>query len=249
MARQQRPSARTPGRLTVAAARGSASLPAPVGDSVVSRIGALSRRQIARALVKRALDLHVTGLEYVPERGPAILVARHYHHLYDAAAILANVEREVHVLIAADWLGAGRRLAMMRRLAAAARWPMVWRHGAAWRLNREGYRASLEILEEGRLLLIFPEGYPNVDPLGTTKPDSEHFLPFDPGFLVLAERVRCEVPLVPVGLSYTKRHAGGWSTWLRFGAPMVHGCRGHAERQAALARMEAAVRDLSAPPG
>lgn len=218
-------------------------------DSMLSRIGGWSRRQAARALVKRGLDLHVTGLDNVPQRGAAILVARHFHHLYDAAAILANVEREVHVLIAVDWLGDGWRLAMMRRLAASARWPMVWRHGAAWRFNREGFRASVELLDEARMLLIFPEGYPNVDPLGTPKSESEDFLAFDPGFLVLAERVRCEVPLVPVGLSYAKRNAGGWSVWLRFGTPIRHCGRGRAGRHAVLARIESAVRDLSGPPG
>ena len=228
---------------------GAASAPAPVRDSVASRIGAWSRRQTARALVKRRLDLHVTGLEYVPGRGPAILVARHYHHLYDAAAILASVPREVHVLIAADWLGGGWRLALMRRLAAAARWPMVWRRGAAWRFNREGYSASGKLLEDGRILLMFPEGYPNVDPLGTMKSEPEAFLPFDPGFLVLAEHSHCDVLLVPVGLSYAKRNAGGWSVWLRFGAPISYRRAGRAERQRLLARIEAAVRKLSIPPG
>jgi 1-acyl-sn-glycerol-3-phosphate acyltransferase len=111
---------------------------------------------VARALVKRNLDLQVTGLEHVPQHGPAILVARHYHHLYDAAAILASLDREVHVLVAVDWLTGDWRLALMRWLAAAARWPVVWRRGAAWRFNREGYQASLELLEEGRVLLVFP---------------------------------------------------------------------------------------------
>ncbi len=77
-------------------------------NSIAARIGAWSRRLAARGLVERALDLHVVGLEHVPAEGAAILVARHYHHLYDAAAILACVPRQVHVLIALDWLGTGR---------------------------------------------------------------------------------------------------------------------------------------------
>ena len=225
------------------------SAPVPVRDSLASRIGAWSRCQAARALVRRALDLQVTGVENVPERGPAILVARHYHHLYDAAAILANVRREVHVLVALDWLGGGWRLAVMRWLAAAARWPVVWRRGRACRINREGYRASLNLLNEGRVLLIFPEGYPNVDPLGTPKQQPDEFLPFDPGFLVLAERARCAVPLVPVGLWYTRQPAGGWSACLRFGAPVSYARDRQGGRRAALGRLESAVRELSEPPG
>ena len=56
-------------------------------------IAAWSRRVAARWLVARAVDLHVVGLERVPVAGPAILVARHYHHLYDAAARMSTGER------------------------------------------------------------------------------------------------------------------------------------------------------------
>ena len=87
-------------------------------DPIAARVGAWSRRRAARWLVARAVDLHVVGLELVPAAGPVILVARHYHHLYDAAAILACVPRQVHVLIALDWLGRGGRLQLMRWLAA-----------------------------------------------------------------------------------------------------------------------------------
>ncbi len=203
---------------------------------------------MACAIVRRAVHLEVTGLDNVPEHGPAILVARHYHHLYDAAAILANARREVHVLVAVDWLAGGWRLVLMRWLAAAARWPAVWRRGSNWRINREGYRKSLDLLNEGEVLLVFPEGHPNVDPLGTPKQTPDEFLPFDPGFLVLAERAPDDVPLIPVGLFYARCGRRGWSVWLRFGPPIRHD-RGRAGRRAALATVEFAVRELSGPPG
>lgn len=199
----------------------------------------------ARALVKRAVDLHVVGLEHIPAHGPAILVARHYHHLYDGAAIVASVPREVHILIALDWLG-GSRLRVMRWLASAARWPGVWREGGGPHRNREGYRHSLDLLREGRILLIFPEGYPAVDPEGSRKASPDAFLPFDAGFLVLAERAGREVPIVPVGLWYAPRRGGGWTVWLRFGSPTQ--VRSSGDRAARLARIEADVRRLSAPP-
>jgi putative membrane protein len=202
----------------------------------------------ARALVAHALDLHVVGLEHVPRHGPVLLAARHYHHLYDAAAILASLPREVHVLVAVDWLGGGPRLAVMRQLAAAARWPIVWRPGAAWRLNRQGYQLSLDLLREGRLLLMFPEGYPRIDPLASPRATSDDVLPFDPGFLSLAERAGRAVRVVPVGLWYAPRQGGGWSVWLRFGRPDVPSGSGLDGRRARLRAVEAAVRRLSASP-
>jgi 1-acyl-sn-glycerol-3-phosphate acyltransferase len=207
-----------------------------VAESIAARVGAWSRRQAARLLVARALDLHVEGLEHVPASGPAILVARHYHHLYDAAAILASVPREVHVLIALDWLGTGPRLRVMRGLASAARWPGVWRSGPGWRLNRDGYQQSLQLMREGRLLLVFPEGHPTIDPAGMRQKDAAGFGPFDAGFLVLARRAGVQVPIVPVGLWYAPRPGGGWTVWLRFGRPT------HAPQ---LAATESMVRNLS----
>lgn len=218
-------------------------------DTVARRIGAWSRQLVARALIQRALDLHVVGLEHLPATGPVVLVARHYHHLYDGAAILASVPREVHILIALDWLGGGRRLRLMRWLATAARWPGVWRSGPGWRLNRDGYRLSLDLLREGRLLLVFPEGYPTVDPEGSRKGPPNAFLPFDAGFLVLADRARragVDMPVVPVGLWYAPRPLGGWTVWLRFGQPIRSPTR--KSRGAWLAAVQAEVRRLSAPP-
>ena len=210
-----------------------------VAESIVASVGAWSRRQAARLLVARALELHVEGLEHVAASGPVILVARHYHHLYDAAAILASVPREVHVLIALDWLGTGPRLRVMRWLAAAARWPAVWRSGPGWRLNREGYRQSLQLLRDGGLLLVFPEGYPTIDPEGPRERDPDGFRPFDPGFLVLAKRAGMPVPIVPVGLHYTPLPRRGWSVWLRFGEPVF---------DPQLASIESSVRSLSRAP-
>lgn len=217
----------------------------PAAESVARRIGGWSRRLAARALVNRAIDLHVIGLEHVPAEGPGILVARHYHHLYDAAAIMASVPREVHILVALDWLGAGGRLRILRWLAAAARWPGVWRAGGP-RRNRDGYRLSLDLLRENRILLVFPEGYPTVDPEGTRKIGPAAFLPFDAGFLVLAERAGVDVPIVPVGVWYAPRPGGGWTMWLRFGSPTPDPWSGG--RRARLATIEAEVRRLSAPP-
>jgi 1-acyl-sn-glycerol-3-phosphate acyltransferase len=205
---------------------------------------ARARRLAARWLVKRALELRVEGLEHVPASGPVLVVARHYHHLYDAAAILACLSREVHIVVALDWLAGGMRLRIMRWLTAAARWPTVWRPGAAWHFNREAYASTLQLLRERRVLLIFPEAYPNVDPSGSHKSDPDEFMPFEAGFLVLAERAGLHVPLVPAGVYYGSRG----TMWLRFGRPIYHSAAERRLRRVTLGVIEAEVRRLSLPP-
>ncbi len=214
------------------------------GHSPALRIGAWGRRQAARLVLVRGVHLQVVGAEQVPRHGAVMLVARHYHHLYDAAAILASTTREVHIVIALDWLGEGLALRVMRWLADVARWPVVWRRGAEWRFNRAGYESGRRLLREGRVLLIFPEGYPTIDPAGSRK--SADFLPFQSGFLTLAEHAGVTVAIVPVGIAYGNA-PGGRSVWLRYGRPLAVGAGAPVDRRALLASVEAEVRRLSEP--
>jgi 1-acyl-sn-glycerol-3-phosphate acyltransferase len=220
-------------------------------DSPIFRLGVFSRKMAARTVVKRSIDLHVSGLEHVPRTGATLLAARHYHHLNDAAVILASVERDVHILIAVDWSGDGFRLNVLRWLAEAARWPAIWRSGARWRLNRDGYRESLRLLAEGRLLLVFPQGYPVIDPAGSRAPAGQ-WLAFDPGVVTLAQHAARAaghaIPVVPVGLWYAPRSPDGWTVWLRFGQPLRVAETSSATRETTLRELEAAVRCLSGPP-
>ena len=50
-------------------------------------------RQGCRRLAARRLELTVQGLEHVPPAGPALIAARHFHHLYDGCALLAAIPR------------------------------------------------------------------------------------------------------------------------------------------------------------
>ena len=81
----------------------------------------------------------------------------------------------------------------MHQLAAAASWPMVWRHASAWQLNRQGYSASLRLLDEGHVLLVFPEGYPAIDPRPSRRSADERSCPSTLAALCLpnAQPERC----------------------------------------------------------
>ena len=73
-------------------------------------------------------------------------------------------------------------------------------------------RECVGLLRGGQVLLVFPEGYPNIDPSFTPKLDDGAFLPFEPGFLrfvALAEQDGItRVPIVPVGLDTNGATAG-----------------------------------------
>ncbi|HKO33158.1 MAG: hypothetical protein K0S78_289 [Thermomicrobiales bacterium] len=194
-------------------------------------------RAFCRLAMRRA-DVRVEGLGHLPATGPAVIAARHFHHFYDGCALLAVVPRPLHVVVALDWVQnpAGRQV--MERACQAAGWPAVDRPEA---FNRPGEpadgargttdparlraatRQSVRLLRAGKLLLVFPEGFPNVDPGYTPKTTDDAFLPFRRGFLrfvAYAERDgRTRVPIVPVGLEY--RRGARWHLTMRFGSPLA----------------------------
>lgn len=200
--------------------------------AIADPVGAVGRRVVSgycRRALRRDVDLHVDGLEHVPSSGPAILAARHVHHLYDGCALVTTIPRPVAIMVALDWVRPGPQRQAMTWACGVLGWPAISRsdspaatEGAERsRLLRRATRDAVALLRAGQLLLVFPEGYPNVDPHPTPKPDLDAFLPFRPGFVrlaALAERDgQTRVPIVPVGFSYQR--GARWSVTLRFDPP------------------------------
>jgi 1-acyl-sn-glycerol-3-phosphate acyltransferase len=203
--------------------------------------------------LKRNVDLHVEGEENVPRNGPAIIAARHYHHLIDGAAMMATVPHPLHILVGLDWIRNPVLRVTMHRLCRAADWPIVYRRDGespiddltARRALRKAYRESIDLLRRGHSLLVFPEGYPGIDPGFTPKTMPEQFLPFQPGFAQIAAgaaRMGIHTPVIPAGFSY--REGERWAVTLRFGAPVsVHD---FPSQGALVSHVQAAVKVLSA---
>ena len=203
---------------------------ARVAEPLATRLAESSIRTVCQLAVRR-IDLRVEGLEHLPGTGPAILAARHFHHFYDGCVLVAVVPRPLKILVTLDWLENAARRRLMRGACQIAKWPVVVRSGS--RVRQGGVRAArrqllaatrecVGLLRGGELLLVFPEGYPNVDPGFTPKANDDAFLPFESGFLrfaALAEQdgVTC-VPMVPVGFEYQRRDR--WRVTVRFGHPV-----------------------------
>jgi putative membrane protein len=187
-------------------------------------------------LLARHIVLRVEGLEHLPATGPVVIAARHFHHLWDGCALIAAVPRPLHVVVALDWLHqpVGRRL--MELACRAAGWPVVPRPDFPGRPGGRrpsdslaadvprllaATRQCVRYLMAGEALLVFPEGYPNVDPGYTPKVDDDDVLPFRPGFArfaALAGHHGVNLPIVPAGLEY--RRGRRWQVTIRFGVPI-----------------------------
>jgi 1-acyl-sn-glycerol-3-phosphate acyltransferase len=199
-------------------------------------------RLIARAVAFGRLQTISSGIGHIPANGPALIVARHYHHLYDGLALFAALPRQFHILVTLDWVQNTAMQSVMTQLTRLARWPVVLRADALLPKNDRGgshsrhafsladvqryqhraFQESVQLLLDHRLLVIFPEGYPNIDPSYTPKMDKHGFLPFKRGFFAIAcaaeRRLGASLPIIPTGLHYSSGKT--WKIHVRFGEPI-----------------------------
>lgn len=185
-------------------------------------------RRAGQLDLRRGVDLTVEGLNHLPPDGPVLLAARHYHHLHDGAALLATIPRPARILVGLDWIEEGATKWALHRACAAAGWPVVVRQRPdvpvavdAVRSLLQALDESVAILQRGGVLIVFPEGYPTIDPHWTPKTRDDEVLPFQPGVVRIASRAAqlgISIPIVPVGMEY---HAGSrWRLVMRLGPPM-----------------------------
>jgi 1-acyl-sn-glycerol-3-phosphate acyltransferase len=220
---------------------------------------------LASVFAEKRLVVEVSGLESLPRRGPLVVAARHYHNFYDGLALLVSIPRRCHIVVALDWVGGRPGRVFMETITRAARWPVFLRPdalrpgadgsapqkksayvaGEIGRYRRKALRGSVRLLREGSALIVFPEGYPNIDPHHTPKTAPEEFRPFRAGFAAIVasvEKSRGEkIPVVPVGISYVPGER--WTARLSFGAPMYLGS--FPSREAFVHAVQARVQELS----
>jgi putative membrane protein len=228
------------------------------GESITEAMTRRTIRIACRWIAARRLELTVEGGEHVPAAGPALIAARHFHHLYDGCALIAALPRPVSLLVALDWVDSAVARQVMERACRLARWPVVLRaealeragSGSAFRRAevgrylRRAAAESVDLLRSGQLLVVFPEGYPTIDPAGALKPDEDTLLPFRPGFarlVELAERGGDRIPIIPAGFVYER--GARWQVRLRFGQPLFAGRR--ADRGALVRAVEEQVSQCS----
>jgi len=204
----------------------------------------------------------VEGLENIPSYGPVLLVARHYHHLYDGSILTTIVPRRTHILVALDWIQSQAIRRFMETFCSLAKWPVVLREerledaknksvyvlSESKHYMRSGIAMAVNLLRDGDVLIIFPEAYPNVEPLTQPEQADDDFLPFKPGFakiVEIAERSgKKQVIIIPTGFHYAY-HADKkrWQVTVRFGEMLLR--EDFTSSQVFVQAIEQRVRNLS----
>lgn len=104
---------------------------------------------ILQVLYKVIFRFQPVGLHHIPAEGPVILCSNHISNL-DPPTIAVFVKRKVHFMAKAELFAIPLFNVLIRKLGA---FPV--RRGA---VSKETIRSALQLLEQGRVLGIFPEG-------------------------------------------------------------------------------------------
>ncbi|MBA2595750.1 MAG: 1-acyl-sn-glycerol-3-phosphate acyltransferase [Chloroflexota bacterium] len=207
--------------------------------------------------VRRHVDLTVLGRDNLPPTGPVVIAARHVHHLLDGCVLAGQIDRPLHVFVAVDWAPPGPQRTLLDLATGLLRWPAIIRSevaarhpaGDASRRLRAATREAIALLQAGQALIVFPEGYPNIDPHPTPKRGITDMLCFQPGFVRIAVMAAGgsagKVPIVPAGFWYEALAGNRWRVILRFGEPVY--AEGMRDTRTAAA-VERCVRELSRAP-
>jgi putative membrane protein len=125
--------------------------------------------------------------------------------------------------------------------------PWVYAPVLARRYLRRLMLAAARLLRSGEMLVMFPEGYANIDPHPTPKTDLDSFLPFRRGFVKLAELAerdgKTRVAIIPAGFTYTREGDKRWQARVRFGSALFRS--DFASTEQLLQAVEERVRALS----
>jgi len=204
-------------------------------------LGSFGPRAIAWWALRTQVDsLRVLGAEHVPAAGPTMIVARHYHHLLDGSVIVARVSRPVHIVVGLDWARNARERRIMEWACRAADWPIVLRRATfdapaadrpsayapreLFRYTRRAIREATRLLRAGRVVAIFPEAFPTIDPAATPRRAPGQRPSFERGFATMLAQAEADghtrIAVVPLGFSYQPTGAK-WSITARFGPAMT----------------------------
>lgn len=152
-------------------------------------------KPLAVAFMRAWFGLRVRGVENIPSSGPALIVSNH-QSILDPPLIGGATRRQIYFLAKAELF----RIPVFGRLIRALHARPVRREGA----DPGALRTAAQLLEEGKALLVFPEGTRSLDGrLGQGKP----------GVGMLA--VTSGAPVVPAYVSGTREALPKGAVWPR----------------------------------
>ena len=126
------------------------------------------------------LNIFVRGMDFIPEKGAAIIVANHPGFM-DGPLMVTVMKRRIHTFAKAKVFNSIFKMWFLKVVGGI---PV-----GSEKTNKNALIETEKLLDANKLLLIFPEGKTNAEP---------DLLPFKSGFLKLAAKFN--VPVIPIAI-------------------------------------------------
>jgi len=146
--------------------------------------------------------IDVIGAENVPKDGPIIFVANHPSALLDPITIATNVDREIHFLAGSNWFGKGLRARFLKNQLNMIPVHRPWLSKKKVS-NKEMFEECYKGLNQNGCIILFPEA--STKTVSKIRDLKTGAVRIKAGFEQYTNGEK-EVPLIPIGLSYSNPH-------------------------------------------
>lgn len=175
-------------------------------------------RILFRAAIKSYFRrITLVGTENIPASGAVIFAANHSSAVLDPIVMAVLLDRNIHFFARGETFSNAFRRRFFRSLHM---YPVYRPETAGDKLNqnRSMYKSAIQLLEQGKAILFFPEA---------TSEAVTWLRPLRSGLsriaLMAADELKSPVKIIPVGINYSNASRHGSNLLLSFGAPISAG--------------------------
>ncbi len=161
--------------------------------------------------------IDVIGRQHIPGNGPIIFVSNHPSALMDPLMVASFIQREVHFLAGSEWFGKGLKAKLFKRQLNMIPVYRPWLAKGKKISNQDMFEACYEAMNEGHCLILFPEA--STETVSKIRELKTGAVRIKHGFD--SQAANQEVPIIPIGLSYSNPHLFQSRVIVKIGEPVV----------------------------
>jgi 1-acyl-sn-glycerol-3-phosphate acyltransferase len=164
--------------------------------------------QLIKPIIRMSLlvffrRIDVIGKERLPKNGPVIYVSNHPSALMDPLVVAVSLRDKLHFLTGANWFGKGLRAKIFRTQFNMIPVHRPWLAKGEKVSNEDMFTECYISLRQGKSIILFPEASSTT--VSTIRELKTGAIRIKDGFEASTQE-DTEVPIIPIGLSYSNPH-------------------------------------------
>ncbi|GEM_PF-368397 len=159
----------------------------------------------------------VLGKKNIPKNSPAIFVANHPSALIDPLVVGSSIDERIYFLAGENWFGKGFQSYLFKEHFNMIPVHRPWLSNGKPASNAEMFKECYKSLSQGKSILLFPEA--SSETVSRIRELKTGAIRIKEGFEEYMEQ-KANVPIIPVGISYSNPHEFQSRVVVNFGSPI-----------------------------